>query len=338
MIRSHAWGSARGSGLGCVMFSIVTYLVRRAFLPLLILGAGWYGGAKFGAPDLLIRAVDGVAARAAIALEPILNRGVEEGGEIVADVVEEGSDYVVGTVEDFLEELATVPDGSADADGATDSDNADTVVADAGDAAASGDEPSGLGAQTDEGGVAAATSDAVAEKNIVLCRTNISNAPRAEANGIVQPANATVRIDGVTLLLMPATKSCLSSGYGPRGGKIHKGIDYYTKEDGNVLAASNGVIRERVTRADYGNMVVIDHGNGVFTRYAHLARFGSGVTEGATVNMGQVLAPIGNSGSSTVVHLHYEILTGEWIEGPGSFGLDAVDPFTLPSGSDYTGP
>ena len=235
------------------MFSFVAFVLRRGLFPLIFIGFGWYGGAKFGAPDLVIRAIDGVAARATIALEPVLNRSVEEGTEIVADVVDEGSDYVVGTLEDFLVDLATVPD----------KDKAEV----AGDETA---ENSNAANANDSNPTTAAPS----LTNIVLCKMHITNAPRANSAGVVKPGNATVRKNGISLLLMPATKSCVSSGFGPRSGKLHKGIDYFTREDGDVLAAADGVIRERVTRRDYGNMLVIDHGDGVFTRYAHLARFG----------------------------------------------------------------
>ena len=274
-------------------------------MPAVFLAIGWYGGAKYGAPDIVIRAVDGVAAQIGIALAPIVDRG----GEIAADGVEQGGEYVAGTVEQMLEVLAEETAGPARREGETE--ETEQAVP----------EPRQTGA---------APSSAAAEGDIVLCpRMSVSNAPRASADGVVREAGASVRYKGVELLLMPATKSCLSSGYGSRNGRLHKGVDYYTQEDGAALAAGDGVIVEALSRSDYGNMVVIDHGNEVFTRYAHLARFGSDVREGASVRQGQPLGPIGATGATSVRHLHWEVLTGDYNTRAGSFGLEAVNPFSL---------
>ncbi len=319
-----------------LIFGFITLVTRRGWMPALILAVGWYGGAKYGAPDLVINAIDGVIARGGAIISPLLGRTVEEGGEIAADAVEEGSDYVVGTVEGFLEDLAK-PAAQSDEAAPEEEEAPADETADGGDqpveASVAPDDPDLPDDAAAGAPPAAATPMASGDGNITLCNTNISNSPGADANGVVRPAGATVRKNNVTLLLMPATKSCLSSGYGLRNGKLHKGIDYYSDTGGDVLAAGDGVIRRRVTRSDFGNMLVIDHGDGVFTRYAHLAAYGSGVSEGARVSAGQVLGPIGNTGASSIVHLHYEILTGEWASQAGSFGLDPVDPFSLPAGN-----
>ncbi len=332
-----------------IILAILGTVSKRGWMPVLILAAGWYGGAKYGAPDLVIRAVDGTIARAESVISPLLGRTVEQGGEIVADAVEDGGDYVAGTVEDVLEDLAEPPvEDGAEADAAPAEDAASEEAAPEEDGAVEAaaetpdaSENDGAAPEAPESDVvepeaaapAATTHIVVSEGDITMCNTGISNAPSVGADGIVRKAGATVTKNGVSLLLKPATKSCLSSGYGTRNGKLHKGIDYFSDTGGDVLAAGDGVIRERVTRSDFGNMIVVDHGAGVFTRYAHLASFGSGVSDGATVSKGQLLGPIGNTGASPIVHLHYEILTGELVGAAGSFGLDAVDPFSLPAGN-----
>ena len=159
---------------------------------------------------------------------------------------------------------------------------------------------------------------------------SVSNAPRADSNGVVRRAGATITFKGVNLLLMPATQSCLSSGYGNRNGKLHKGVDYHPRSGkGDVLAAGDGVIIQATTRDDYGTMIVIDHGNDVYTLYAHLAGFGSGMREGVSVRQGQVIAPIGNTGYSNIIHLHWEVLSGKWNDAAGPFGLNPINPFAL---------
>ncbi len=165
---------------------------------------------------------------------------------------------------------------------------------------------------------------------IDLCPTAISNSPRLDADGKAF-GGPVVEIKGAALMLAPATNSCLSSGYGPRSGKLHRGVDYYSKTGGAVLAAGDGVIKEAIMRSDFGNMIVIDHGGGVFTRYAHLASFRKGVVEGGSVSRGDELGPIGQTGATSVRHLHYEILTGAYVGAVGSFGLSAHNPFDLPT-------
>lgn len=310
-------------GLIKLVFRVIFRLGLKLLLPVFLLGVGWYGGAKYGAPDLLIRAADGVVARGQLVLEPILGKsaevagdvvseGVERGGELAADAVEQGGDYVVGTVELMLEDLAeepAAPQEGEEADTPAQSQTSETEAP----------KPA-----------AASTSVVSADGDIVLCpKMNVTNAPRSNSDRMVKRAGANVSYKGVNLLLMPATKSCLSSGYGNRNGRLHKGIDYHTQQSGDVLAAGDGVIVQAVSRKDYGNMIVIDHGNNVYTLYGHLARFGSGVRKGASVSQGQVLGPIGTTGSSSVIHLHWEVLSGEWNDAAGPFGLNPVNPFAL---------
>ena len=166
--------------------------------------------------------------------------------------------------------------------------------------------------------------------SIALCPMQISNPPPVGANGKVA-GGPLIAINGVKLLLQPATNVCLSSGYGQRNGKTHRGVDYHTRAEGDVLAAGDGTILEAMARADFGNMIVIDHGGGVYTRYAHLASFSKSVAVGASVKMGTKLGPIGATGATTVKHLHFEILSGKYVAGVGTFGLASHDPFALPA-------
>lgn len=165
---------------------------------------------------------------------------------------------------------------------------------------------------------------------MTVCPTTVSNAPAMDDKRNITSFKAAVDVNGVPILLAPATKSCLSSGFGPRGssGRLHKGLDYYTRQNGDVLAAGAGEIVEANFRDDYGNMIVVDHGNGVYTRYAHLASIARGIDVGAKVEAGDILGPIGATGSYTsVVHLHYEVMTGDYNTPKKSFGLTPIDPF-----------
>ncbi len=87
-------------------------------------------------------------------------------------------------------------------------------------------------------------------------------------------------------------------------------------------------------RDDYGNMLVIDHGGGVYTRYAHLASFGRGLMSGVTVKAGEQIGLMGNTaGYQIPMHLHYELLLGDYANPKASFGLAPADPFSFPSAS-----
>ncbi len=88
--------------------------------------------------------------------------------------------------------------------------------------------------------------------------------------------------------------------------RYHNGIDYATGVGTPVIAAANGVVIATSTgwSGGYGNQIVVSHGNGVATRYAHLNSVK--VSSGQTVVQGQLIGYSGNSGNSTGPHLHFE--------------------------------
>ena len=135
-----------------------------------------------------------------------------------------------------------------------------------------------------------------------------------------------VEINGVSLAVAPVQAACFSSGFGPRGSSLHKGIDLHNSDPVDIYAAADGVVRRKQYRDDYGNMIVLDHGDGVFTRYAHLESFNAGLALDGTVKAGDQIGIMGNTASYRIPrHLHYEVLTGEWGALSGSFGLEPVD-------------
>jgi murein DD-endopeptidase MepM/ murein hydrolase activator NlpD len=104
----------------------------------------------------------------------------------------------------------------------------------------------------------------------------------------------------------------LSSKFGKRvdpfTGKMeqHKGIDIAGKEGSDVLATGDGVVIWADERSGYGNLVEIDHGNGITTRYGHNRDLL--VKAGDTVRKGQPIALMGSTGRSTGPHVHIEVL------------------------------
>ena len=104
----------------------------------------------------------------------------------------------------------------------------------------------------------------------------------------------------------------ISSGFGPRWGRQHKGIDIagggLNINGANACAAKGGtVIKAKLGyNGGYGNYVQIDHGNGLNTLYAHLQSVN--VSVGQQVSTGTVVGKIGSTGNSTGPHLHFSVI------------------------------
>jgi murein DD-endopeptidase MepM/ murein hydrolase activator NlpD len=111
------------------------------------------------------------------------------------------------------------------------------------------------------------------------------------------------------------------------GGAFHAGIDMTGKTGDAIHAAADGVVVRAGWWAGYGKVVVIDHGNGLETRYGHMTRFH--VKEGDVIRQGQVVGGMGSTGRSTGTHLHFEVrLDGRALDPQpfldlASFGVNA---------------
>ena len=103
----------------------------------------------------------------------------------------------------------------------------------------------------------------------------------------------------------------ISSRFGPRrdpfdGSKrLHQGLDFAAPEGTPVRSSEAGTVKSSRFEPGYGNTVVIDHGGGVTTRYAHLKTLSVGA--GERVGRGQLLGEVGATGRATGPHLHYEV-------------------------------
>ncbi|MBA6329170.1 M23 family metallopeptidase [Colwellia sp. MB02u-6] len=110
----------------------------------------------------------------------------------------------------------------------------------------------------------------------------------------------------------PITKGWLSSYFGlrkdPFNGKpaMHKGVDFAGSENDDIIATASGVVSWASSRYGYGNLIEINHGDGLKTRYGHNKTIV--VSVGDVVNKGQVIGKMGSTGRSTGPHVHYEIL------------------------------
>ena len=107
--------------------------------------------------------------------------------------------------------------------------------------------------------------------------------------------------------------------------KFHSGIDFSAALGTDTYATGDGVVAD-VERNEwgYGNLVVIDHGYGYKTRYAHLHK--AAVRKGQKVKRGQKIGTIGDSGKTTGVHLHYEVLKNDVQVDPINFFYNDLTP------------
>lgn len=97
----------------------------------------------------------------------------------------------------------------------------------------------------------------------------------------------------------------VTSGFGPRWGRMHEGIDIAVATGTPVNAAAAGTVIYVGWLGGYGNLVVIDHGNGLSTAYAHNSSLAVG--EGSAVGAGATIAFSGNTGNSSGPHVHFEV-------------------------------
>lgn len=117
----------------------------------------------------------------------------------------------------------------------------------------------------------------------------------------------------------------LTSNFGTRIHPItgqkhtHTGIDFAAPQGTSIYAAEDGVVTVAQTMSGYGNCVIIDHGNGLWTLYAHIRNGGIMVSQGDSVERGEKIAEIGSTGNSTGPHLHFEVRKNEVPVNPSSY-------------------
>lgn len=115
----------------------------------------------------------------------------------------------------------------------------------------------------------------------------VGDAGRVSAAGLVWPVRGRV-----------------TSEYGWRWGRMHQGIDIAAPTGTPIIAAKGGVVIHAGRMGGYGNMVIIDHGGGFSTVYAHQSRIGA--RAGQSVQQRQIIGYVGSTGHSTGPHLHFE--------------------------------
>lgn len=101
-----------------------------------------------------------------------------------------------------------------------------------------------------------------------------------------------------------------SSGFGPRHGRMHSGVDLRAPVGTPVRAVLPGTVIFAGRYFDYGLMVELRHEDGTRSRYAHLSRLGPGLAVGTRLDVGQAIGAVGRTGRTTGANLHVELRRG----------------------------
>ncbi len=155
--------------------------------------------------------------------------------------------------------------------------------------------------------------------------------PHSGISDLFSPDGHSIR---KALLQTPVDATRISSAYGLRRHpilgytKMHRGVDFAAPSGSPVRAAGDGVVVIAGRRGTYGNYVQIRHNKTYSTAYAHLKRFAHGVSTGAHVHQGQVVAYVGMTGRATGPHLHYEVLVAGKQVNPRGVRLPAGETLT----------
>ncbi len=141
-----------------------------------------------------------------------------------------------------------------------------------------------------------------------------------------------IAIDKEKILHQPAIRPTLrdeskfSSGYGYRydpftkNRKLHEGHDFSADVGTDVMVTANGIVKTSRYFGSFGNFIEVDHGNGYITCYGHLSK--RYVKKGQSIERGEIIGTVGNTGRSTAPHLHYEIRYNNKNLDPSKFYFD----------------
>lgn len=111
--------------------------------------------------------------------------------------------------------------------------------------------------------------------------------------------------------------------------RAHTGVDFGAPTGARVKATGDAVVEFAGRQGGYGNLLVLRHGNGFETYYAHLSAFAAGVSAGRSVSQGQVVAFVGSTGASTGPHLHYEVRIAGLPQNPMVIKLPGSPPLAI---------
>ncbi|MBE6766249.1 MAG: hypothetical protein E7550_01500 [Ruminococcaceae bacterium] len=158
------------------------------------------------------------------------------------------------------------------------------------------------------------------ERNIIKSTTITEPVAQKQLVGTatVSKTSSTKYASSNSKFMWPLDKSARTTITSYMGdGRGHKGIDIACAKGTEIYASMGGTVAYAHYRSDYGNFVVIDHGNGYRTVYAHASKLL--VTKGQVVEKGETIALVGSTGQSTGNHLHFEVRINDVAVNPLSY-------------------
>src|SRR5665648_266408 len=170
------------------------------------------------------------------------------------------------------------------------------------------------------------TAEVVKENGIVVQSTPISEEVAAEpltqislvgTKSVPITSGVTQYTSGTGQLGVPVSHIEVSSAYGSRGGGRHFGVDLRMPRGSSIMAADGGTVTKACYSGSYGNIIIINHGNGIQTYYSHCASMS--VSVGSQVTKGQVIGTVGATGNATGNHLHFEVRVNGTPQNPMNF-------------------
>ena len=149
--------------------------------------------------------------------------------------------------------------------------------------------------------------------SLEIATANVENAAK-EIKEENENKDALAVVNNIKLSVLPVTGR-ITSRYGEKSSlrrSTHTGLDIACTTGTDIKVVSNGTVTFSGKKGSYGNLIIVDHGNGVETWYGHCSKLYEKV--GNIVNAGDVIAAVGSTGNSTGPHLHFEIrINGECV-------------------------
>lgn len=142
------------------------------------------------------------------------------------------------------------------------------------------------------------------EKKVVVI-TSSSGYPTTPSSGFSTSRSTITKKVDLGMTFVRPVKGVVTSRFGARWGSVHTGTDIGVATGTPIYAAASGTVIFSGWKGTLGKFIVVNHGNGIQTYYAHCSALL--VSKGDTVTAGQLIAKVGNTGRSTGPHLHFEI-------------------------------
>ncbi|MDR0569614.1 MAG: peptidoglycan DD-metalloendopeptidase family protein [Clostridiales Family XIII bacterium] len=163
------------------------------------------------------------------------------------------------------------------------------------------------------------TTQLTKENGLVVDSTLIASTvvsdPQPQLTAVGTKSVAT--FTGTGSLMSPLDRIEVSSAYGSRGNRRHQGVDMRSPKGTPIHAADDGVVTTAQYQGTYGNLVVLSHGKGLETYYAHCSEIK--VSVGQVVSKGELIGLVGTTGNATGAHLHFEVRLNGVYQNPMNY-------------------